>query len=381
MLIQADSRHLPIKSASVQCVVTSPPYWGLRDYGIPPSDWGDWRGCLGLEPTPDFYLKHMVAVFREVWRVLRTDGTLWLNMGDCYATGAGKVGEAPGGGPQGEKFKRHFGKSTPGSVPAMAGLTQPNRMPIPGLKPKDLVGMPWRVAFALQADGWWLRSDIIWAKPNPMPESVTDRPTKSHEYLFLLAKSERYYYDSGAIKEPSVTNDPRRPYTSEGAWQMDGRPLEQRHGGEPRSFKGSQFHTGKTGEHQLGRSQQVRSPAGWKTGKGSHGSIHADGREQEVQYNTEINGDTRNKRSVWTIATETYSGAHFATFPQKLVETCILAGSRPGDIVFDPFVGSGTVIRVATRLQRRSVGCDLNLEYLSQQADKRMRDVQVELQY
>src|SRR6266550_1548866 len=188
MLIQADARNIPLADNSVHCCVTSPPYWGLRDYGTP--------GQLGLETTPDEYLTVMVDVFREVWRVLREDGTLWLNMGDCYATGAGKVGECG---------HVYYGP-----------MTQPNRMPIEGLKAKDLVGMPWRLAFALQADGWWLRSDIIWSKRNPMPESVTDRPTKSHEHLFLLAKSERYYYDAEAIREPispktlSVQTTPRK---------------------------------------------------------------------------------------------------------------------------------------------------------------------------
>ncbi|MCK5604731.1 hypothetical protein KAR91_22770, partial [Candidatus Pacearchaeota archaeon] len=222
-------------------VCTSPPYWGLRDYGLPPQVWScgcdvdhsegcehewqpslepggqgngnsfrrdkkagrkrgghqpgfcqkcqAWRGSLGLEPTPELYIQHIVQVFREIWRVLRKDGTVWLNLGDSYATGAGKVGAAPGGGPRGEAFKKHFGPRTPGSLMAMNGVTQPNRMPIPGLKPKDLCGIPWRVALALQADGWWLRSDIIWSKKNCMPESCVDRPTRSHEYIFLLTKS------------------------------------------------------------------------------------------------------------------------------------------------------------------------------------------------
>jgi DNA modification methylase len=239
-------REMP--EASVQTCVTSPPYWGLRDYGTAKWEGGD-SACdhrangerrqlphgdgrandsyanerhtipgvgasyksvcakcgavridaqLGLERTPQEYVERMVEVFREVRRVLRDDGTLWLNLGDSYATGGGAVGRAPGGGDQGERFIRQ------GMI-----NTQPNRMPLDGLKPKDMVGIPWRVAFALQADGWWLRSDIIWAKPNPMPESVTDRPTKSHEYLFLLTKSARYYYDAQAIAEPATCADPR----------------------------------------------------------------------------------------------------------------------------------------------------------------------------
>jgi DNA modification methylase len=181
-----------------------------------------------------------------------------------------------------------------------------------GLKPKDLVGIPWRVAFALQADGWWLRSDIVWSKPNPMPESVTDRPTKAHEYVFLLTKSERYFYDADAVREPSVTDDPRRPYTSQGAWEIDGRPESQRRGGEARN--GDDF-------------------------------------------------SARNRRTVWTIATQPYSGAHFATFPEALVEPCILAGSRVGDVVLDPFFGSGTVGVVALKRGREAWGIELNPKY------------------
>jgi len=219
----------------------------------------------------------------------------------------------------------------------MPGQCSKRSAVIEGLKEKDLVGIPWRVAFALQADGWYLRSDIIWHKPNPMPESVTDRPTKSHEYLFLLAKSERYYYDADAVREPIQSSSIER---SNYGW--NGRMVFDENGRE--TYRSQPDPVEMMGER-------------WAPSAG------------------------RNKRTVWTIPTQPYSGAHFATFPEKLVETCLLAGSRPGDLVFDPFVGSGTVIRVATRLQRRGIGCDLNFEYLSQQADKRMRDVQVELQY
>lgn len=221
---------------SFQCTITSPPYWGLRDYGIEPSVWdgdascshewgtratpgiagsgingdshatagrfekrslfcsgcGAWRGCLGLEPTTELYVQHIVDVFREVRRVMRDDGTLWLNLGDCYATGAGAVGNSPGGGVQGERWKRGRATNEHGYAP-IGPMTQPNRLPQVGLKPKDLVGIPWAVAFALRADGWWLRQCIIWSKPNPMPESVRDRPTTAHEYIFLLAKSEHYF--------------------------------------------------------------------------------------------------------------------------------------------------------------------------------------------
>jgi DNA modification methylase len=342
-------REMP--AGSVRCVVTSPPYWGLRDYGIPPSTWPDgWVGCLGLEPTPQLYVDHVVAVFREVRRALADDGTLWLNLGDSYATGAGKVGDCPGGGEQGDRWSGaasggvldrsgHEGKHGYATTAGTGRTTQPNRMPLPGLKPKDLVGVPWRVAFALQADGWYLRSDIIWAKPNPMPESVTDRPTKAHEYLFLLAKSERYYYDAAAIREP---------------WA----------------------------DERLGR--DYKTPDGWDTttGRGAHGTFHKEGREKGHRHpasernrggrtdgftkpnniDPSANGG-RNRRSVWTIPTQPFPEAHFATFPEALVEPCVLAGSAPGDLALDPFAGSGTVGVVALRHGRRFLGLELNPDY------------------
>jgi DNA modification methylase len=266
---------------SAQCCVTSPPYWGLRDYGA--------DGQLGLEASPDEYVSALVAVFREVRRVLRDDGTLWLNLGDSYARAPEKGGT---GTPNGR------------NKPEM-GYTGAKPLPS-GLKPKDLVGIPWRVAFALQADGWWLRSDIIWHKPNPMPESVTDRPTKAHEYVFLLAKSETYFYDADAVKEPAV-----------------------------RGHAGSRFDSGKTAAHQLGRASAT----------------------------PRVDDGTRNRRSVWSIATRPFKGAHFATFPPALVEPCILAGSRPGDVVLDPFNGAGTTGMVAMQRGRRYVGVELNPDY------------------
>ena len=217
-----------------------------------------------------------------------------------------------------------------------------------GLKPKNLCGIPWRVAFALQADGWYLRQDIIWAKPNPMPESVTDRCTKAHEYLFLLSKSERYYFDAKAIAEPSQISE---------------------HGRYDMAKNGVRTGAAYLGQGLQDNSVKVRSPAGWKTGKGSHGSIHDDGREKEISYN-EIDASKRNRRSVWTIATQPYAEAHFATFPRALVEPCIMAGSRPGDTVLDPFMGSGTVGQVAQDLGRKWLGCELNPEYVKL-SDKR----------
>lgn len=323
-------RQLP--DESVHCCVTSPPYWGLRDYGT-----GRWEGgdpnCLhkvcgdrpkiesstlrggkastghqqegfksqcprcgakriddqiGLEPTPDAFVAKMVEVFREVRRVLRSDGTLWLNLGDSYQNAKGQAG---GIDPK-QPARRH-------------GL-RPNDVSIPGLKPKDLVGIPWMVAFALRADGWYLRSDIVWNKPNPMPESVTDRPTKAHEYIFLLSKSERYFYDAEAIKESaSYAGTAGGIHTTMGV------------GGQPR-------HTG------LANGEPYSS---------------------------------RNKRSVWTIATAPFPEAHFATFPPELPELCIKAGCQVGGTVLDPFGGAGTTGLVADRLQRNGIMIELNPEY------------------
>jgi site-specific DNA-methyltransferase (cytosine-N4-specific) len=350
-----DCRELLARMAdeSVNCVVTSPPYWGLRDYGV--------DGQLGLEATPDEYVEMMVAVFREVRRVLRSDGTLWLNLGDCYATGAGKVDECPGGGKQGARWvgdvdrlrddKRgyrgerlangrgdspavlrvktralrdgsHAGKHA--AMTAKGPMSQPNRMPIPGLKPKDLVGIPWRVAFALQADGWWLRKDIVWSKPNPMPESTKDRPTTAHEYVFLMTKSEIYAYNADAIKEPVTGGAHRR-----GA------------GVNP-----------KAKNEQTGDRRKDGFNERWRV-------------KQNASFSGAVNElvEDRNKRSVWTIATEPYPGSHFATFPRKLVEPCILAGCPAGGVVLDPFGGSGTVGEVAEVLGRNWILLELSPEY------------------
>lgn len=283
-------RTLP--DESVHCCVTSPPYWGLRDYGVPRQ--------LGLESTPELYVAHIVEVFREVWRVLRGDGTLWCNLGDCYATGAGRVGNRPGGGDRGTAWADGVGP-----------MTQPNRMPLPGLKPKNMVGMPWRVAFALQAHGWYLRSDIIWHKPNPMPESVTDRPTKAHEYVFLLAKSERYFYDAAAIQEPAT----------------DTGRINGRHG-------------------------RIEEPAARPPGS-------APRTLKRIDYSAR----GRNKRTVWTITTEPFSEAHFATFPQELARPCVLAGCPVFGTVLDPFCGSGTAGVVALGLGRQFLGIELSPIY------------------
>jgi DNA modification methylase len=306
-------RDLP--DESINCVVTSPPYWGLRSYL---SDGHESKHLeLGSERTYQEYVANMVDVFRDVRRVLCADGTLWLNLGDCYATGAGAVGECPGGGVQGDRWTGNRG-DRPGSPKhsggAMGPTTQPNRLPQPGLKPKDLVGIPWRVAFALQDDGWYLRSEIIWHKPNPMPESVTDRPTKSHEQLFLLTKSDRYFYDQDAIREPHAEDSIARV----------GRGRSDDH----------KWADGGPGNQTLAKDiSKARHPQG------------------------------RNRRTVWTIPTEPTPDAHFATYPRKLVEPCILAGCPAGGIVLDPFGGSGTTGRVSEDLGRQWLLFDLSPEY------------------
>jgi DNA modification methylase len=358
-LLIGDNREVlrTLPAQSVHCVVTSPPYWGLRDYGA--------EGQLGLEETPEEYVANMVDVFREVWRVLRDDGVLWLNLGDSY-NGSGGAGGDYGAGGLKEGQPRYPGRN------------------VNNLKPKDLVGIPWRVAFALQADGWYLRSDVIWHKPNPMPESVTDRPTKAHEYIFLLTKSARYFYDADAVAEKSVDT-----------WSFG----------------------------QQRRVQRVLAGGGALSGGMGDGVS---------------GGTTRNRRSVWTIATQPYSGAHFATFSPKLIEPCVLAGTsargccptcgapweriieRTGHVnkreaahapnncqtktdstgwapltkatnewqptctcplaepvsctVLDPFNGAGTTGVVAGTHGRDYIGIELNPDYLAM-ADKRIGDV------
>ena len=368
-LYHADARQLPIPDESIDCVVTSPPYFGLRDYQLEGEQ-------IGLESTPGLYVQNMVKVFREVWRVLKPTGTVWLNLGDSYSSGS---------------------RTTTTNDSLRKGtLVNVTRTPVvEGIKPKDLMGMPWRVAFALQADGWYLRSDIIWSKPNPMPESVSDRPTKAHEYIFLLTKNPRYYYDADAIRENL----------------------------EEITRLANSFRDG--GVYTQGRSYNNSG----ETGKATHGD-------------TEHMGVGRNKRTVWEIPTQPYPDAHFATYPEKLVEPCILAGTSEKGVcakcgkpweriveasggtigqgwhdhandlirgmrdnskgkstdgtykrqhkgwqstcncnadivpatVLDPFVGSGTTLAVAQRLGRKGVGTDLNKDYLTL-AEQRLRSV------
>jgi DNA modification methylase len=291
---------------------------------------GAWRGQLGLEPTPELYVTHIVEIFREVRRVVRADGTLWLNMGDCYATGAGRVGRRPGGGSQGE----HWLRTGP--------VTQPNRLRLPGLKPKDLVGIPWRVAFALQADGWYLRSDIVWAKPNPLPESVLDRVTRSHEYVFLLSKSRRYFYDARAIAEPLADGSFRRLRQP----TFDSQTGDSKDYG-PASNRSARRALVNLRRRHSGNLQRKREPY----------------RLSNVIPWEDRTG-TRNARTVWAIPVQPFKGAHFATFPPELARRCILAGCPPSGVVLDPFIGSGTTAEVALQLGRRFIGIDLSADYV-----------------
>ena len=281
-----------IPDESVQCCVTSPPYWGLRDYGV--------AGQLGLEKTPELYVGKLVEVFRQVRRALKKDGTLWVNLGDSYARDARKGQHKPGDtGKQARVYNNGGGRAS-----AMMDLGK-------GIyKPKDLIGIPWMVAFALRADGWYLRSDIIWHKPNVTPESVQDRPTKAHEYVFLLSKSEDYFYDIDAVREPFV-----------------GKNEHDRTGGK--------YSAPVQTEHSSRKN-------------GSRGGYTASG---------------RNRRTVWSINTKSFKGAHFATFPTELPRVCIAAGSATGDLILDPFAGSGTTCAVAKAMGRRFLGIELNADY------------------
>lgn len=356
-------RDLIAAGVRVQCIVTSPPYWGLRDYGV--------AGQLGQEPTLREFIANMVEVFDLCRELLADDGTLWLNMGDSYA------GSRGGGAPS--ELSTLAGNGHRGGGPKIKSMVASRRRddaPIPrsdvrveGLKPKDLVGQPWRLAFALQDAGWWLRQDIIWHKPNPMPESVRDRCTKAHEYLFLMTRSERYYFDTDAIKEPATYGPEPR-----GVGFGHGTDAEERGRGRVRvpgnvnAAKGQAAYEAGDDRHRTkaglqAYAQKVRESV--KRGDFNGKTNELTGREA-FRAITEM----RNKRSVWTVATQAYAGAHFATFPEALVEPCILAGSRPGDIVFDPFMGSGTVASVAQRLGRRWLGAELNPEYIALQAER-----------
>jgi DNA modification methylase len=319
-------RDLKAQGVRVQCCVTSPPYFGLRDYGHP--------GQIGLEKTPAEYVAALVEVFEGVRELLADDGVLWLNLGDSYANDA-KWGGSSGG--------KH--------VQALHGNTGIGRgKKETGLKPKDLVGAPWRVAFALQEAGWYLRQDVIWHKPNPMPESVTDRCTKAHEYLFLLTKSERYYWDAEAMKEDATGALPGNVSHKHTAKYEDSG--DEKHRTKAGLVAYAQRQRSKRDSFKRDDSKRAEVIPGQTVG------THRADRD-ESEYDT----GRRNRRSVWTVATQPYAGAHFAVFPAALIEPCILAGSRPGDLVLDPFMGSGTTAQVAQALGRQWIGCELNTEY------------------
>jgi DNA modification methylase len=316
-VIVGDNRETlkALPSESVQTVVTSPPYWGLRDYGN--------NDQIGLEQTPDEFIEQLCLVFDEVWRVLKDDGTIWVNLGDSYVGGKGASGQ---GSPDYQAKRALSGESINKAHDQIGGKkkTRPadnmSTMRDSGLKPKDLVGIPWRFAFAMQARGWYLRQDIIWAKPNPMPESVTDRCTKSHEYIFLMSKSPKYFYDNQAIREKGEMT----ASDSAGSIQKDTRLTHGMGGGNSGINKAKQ----KLAEELL-----------------------------------KFGYSMRNKRSVWNVTTRPYKEAHFATYPPELITPCILAGSKEGDIVLDPFSGSGTTGEVALQKGRNYIGLELNPEY------------------
>lgn len=350
-----------VDDKSINCCVTSPPYYALRDYGIEASDWPtvkyypmtgvpyeievpEWKGCLGLEPTIEMFIAHMVLVFREVKRVLKDDGTLWLNFGDSF------VGT---GGNRKHKVKNELFQEQQSHNPDEGRYERNKQAKESGLKVKDLMGIPWRVAFALQADGWYLRMDNIWNKPSCMPEAVKDRTTKAHEYMFLLSKSKNYYYDNEAIKEPCVNGDPNPPRGSLGVL------------GNPNK-----------GRRLKGNAKTFRGGGAYTQGQCFNNSATV---ERESHGNKPNELGLRNKRSVWTVATDKFNEAHFATFPPKLIEPCILAGCPIHGIVLDVFMGSGTVAAKSLELQRNFIGFEIKSEYKKMSKEHRLKEVQIRI--
>lgn len=318
MILQGDALSVlkTLDDESIDCCVTSPPYYNLRDYGV--------DGQIGLEDSPQEYIQKLVEIFREVRRVLKKDGTLWVNIADSYATGTNatrKQSKNPG-----------VGANNPKAQNSVSRVGTPV-----GCKTKDLIGIPWMLAFALRDDGWYLRQDIIWAKPNPMPESVRDRCTKSHEYIFMFSKSPRYYYDSEAIQEDAVSYD-KRPSALQRAREKGYSTKDRLY---PEAYKKS---APRFGGNKYGDS--------------------TDAHHQTKSGNVYEYRPKRNKRDVWTVTTKPYKGAHFATFPPDLIEPCILAGCPQGGVVLDPFGGSGTTGMVAKRHGRDFVLIELNAEYV-----------------
>ncbi len=333
---------------SVDCIITSPPYYALRDYKV--------NGQIGLEKTPDLYCQKIVEVFRECRRVLKNQGTLWLNIGDSYAGSWGNYSpnsNTPLEGWTDERYdRRAYDDRT---------WRPPNSYKIEGLKTKDLIGIPWLVAFALRADGWWLRQDIIWNKPNPMPESITDRCTKSHEYIFLLSKSKRYYYDHVAIMtDISQTSINRLNQNIENQKGSDRVPNKTNGTMKAKaSWNGSSFDKGKTGEMKQTNGHRK---SGNKERKDRPGAPEHNKSNQKGSVPWE--GMKANKKSVWTVTTKPFKEAHFATFPEELIIDCIKAGCPENGIVLDPFMGAGTTALVARKLNRNFIGFELNPEYI-----------------
>ncbi len=330
LIINANALNIPLAAKSVHTIVTSPPYYGLRDYGV--------DGQIGLEVTPDEYIANLVEVFRECKRILRDDGTLWVNIGDSYVSNTGDRNKVGG-------FQANPSESRLQAESAMSFNKKSGE-----LKSKDLIGIPWMLAFALRADGWYLRQDIIWAKPNPMPESVKDRCTKSHEYIFLLSKSAKYYFDNESIKELATGYDGRKDTMFKGSVKNYDGVMP---GGKPQSFA------------QNGHER-------WQ-----YKNLQPDGQQPNTMHLNRLEGNeymspVRNKRDVWTVTTKPYKGAHYATFPPELITPCILAGAPEDGIVFDPFVGSGTTVATAVKLGRRGVGLDLSMKYLRENARERI---------
>jgi DNA modification methylase len=387
--------------------VTSPPYWGLRDYEV--------EGQIGLEKTPEEYVARMVEVFREVGRILKPHGTLWLNIGDAYSGSWGNYHPNSPPGKHGQRLKENARWNRP-AYDSQKFL--PPTANCPNLKPKDLVGMPWMLAFALRSDGWWLRQDIIWHKPNAMPESVKDRCTKAHEYLFLLSKSEHYFYDWETIKEPASLDSHARYARgrSNSHKYADGGPGNQTiarsldHMLKPAGWHNSELYEGQwpgkphlpdnyngslpggnggPGQDRRSRNDRTASPKvesrdvrdrasasyrmgrepGWRKrapGVTPKSAVPGSGIKANESFHEAIGGlvDVRNKRSVWSIPSEGFSGAHFATFPKALVTPCILAGSRVGDVVIDPFAGTFTTAIVAKNLGRSYVMIEISPAYV-----------------
>lgn len=343
----------PLEDNSVDCCITSPPYWGLRDYGV--------KGQLGLEKTPEEFIERMVTVFEEVRRVLKPQGTLWLNIGDSYASQSKKRTE-----------KQATAKSTlAGSLVSQYSILEQQTKIVSGLKPKDLVGIPWMLAFALRSAGWYLRQDIIWHKPNPMPESVTDRCTKAHEYIFMFSKSSRYYYDAYSIRTPYAD----KTFTTFG--------IESKGHGDGSGLIQSENWAK---DVNVRKPKVWKTPDGWDTKPGSHGSIHREGRRKGESATDKQRGHSRrhngfndrwdtmttkeqqemgaNKRSVWTVSTKGFPEAHFATFPEELILPCVLAGCPKGGLILDPFMGAGTTALVAMSHGRDFTGFELNPKYI-----------------